>query len=245
MRPGIFRSHWYGEADMTNVQLYGGGDRERDRRTRQWRTARIERWTEQQRQTRKWINFAEIADWCSKEDQSIVPNEEKRAAAFDTLASDLLSGDFEENGRSRVLYLHPATAKARMTREWLKDAIDHNYAGDASRSAYLAHCWIERVMFDRWLAKHRLPASPPRFQPRKSHRVAGAKAADETAAIKALALQLGRDPEMTRREAAGWCSTTGFRLKRRGFQNRVWPKARARAGLAEKAPPGRKPKSSR
>jgi hypothetical protein len=54
------------------VQLYGGGERERDRRTRQWRTARIKRFAERQRQTREWINFAEIAEWCSKEDQSIV-----------------------------------------------------------------------------------------------------------------------------------------------------------------------------
>jgi hypothetical protein len=34
--------------------LYGGGDRERDRRTRQWRTARIERFIEIQRREREW-----------------------------------------------------------------------------------------------------------------------------------------------------------------------------------------------
>src|SRR5215475_12380444 len=114
---------------MNGIQLYGGGDPERDRRTRKWRMARIKRFTERQREAREWINFAEIAEWCSKEDQSIVPNTEKSTAAFDTLASDLLSGEFEEKSRSRVLYLHPATARARMTREWLKDAIDHNYDG--------------------------------------------------------------------------------------------------------------------
>jgi hypothetical protein len=85
-------------------QLYRGGDRERDQRTRQWRAERIKRFTKRQRRTRDWINFSEIAEWCSKEDQSIVPNEEKSAVAFDTLASDLLAGEFEE-GRSRVLYL--------------------------------------------------------------------------------------------------------------------------------------------
>ena len=83
------------------------------------------------------------------------------------MASDLLAGEFEENGRSRVLYLHPGTAKARMTRERLRDAIDHNYDGDHGRSAYLAHCWLPRSLFDQWLAKHRLPESPPRFQPQK------------------------------------------------------------------------------
>jgi hypothetical protein len=222
----------------------GGGDRERDRRVRQWRAARIDRFTERQRQARQWINFAEIAEWCSKEDQSVVSNKEKWAAAFETLACDLLSGEFEEKGRSRVLYLHPATSKARMTREWLKDAIEHNYDGDAGRSAYLAHCWIHRAMFDRWLAKHRLPPAPPRFQPKKNYRVSVAKAADETAAIKALASQLRCDPDMKRREAANWCKEAGFTLKPRGFQYRVWPRARAQAGLEANAPPGRKRKSS-
>jgi hypothetical protein len=64
-----------------------------------------------------------------------------------------------------VLYLHPASARVRMTRERLKDAIDYNYDGDHGRSAYLAHCWIPRWLFDRWLARHCLPESPRRFEP--------------------------------------------------------------------------------
>jgi hypothetical protein len=224
--------------------LYGGGNRDRDQRARKWRAARIKRFTERQREAREWINFAEIAEWCSKEDQSIVPNAEKRTAAFDTLASDLLAGEFEENGRSRVLYLHPAVIKARMTREWLKDVIGHNLDGHHGRSAYLAYCWIERRMFDRWLARHRLSQSPARFQPQVSYRVSDLKAGDETAAIRALASQLRSTPEMTRSEAASWCTKAGFRLSQRGFQGRVWPRARAQADLQAKALPGRKRKSS-
>jgi hypothetical protein len=132
---------------------------------RQWRAARIQRFTEKQRQTREWINFADIADWCSKEDHSIIPSEDKRAAAFDTLARDLLSGVFEENGRSRVLYLHPATTKARMTRAWLDDAIHHSYDNNRARSEYLPYCWIQRRLFERWLARNRLQESPSRFEP--------------------------------------------------------------------------------
>jgi hypothetical protein len=134
-------------------------------RVRQWRAARIEGFRERQRKAREWINFAEIAEWCAKEDQSILPNENKRAAAFDTLASDLLAGEFQENGRSRVLYLHASSARTRMTSEWLKDAIEYNYDHDRGRSEYLAHCWIPRRMFKRWLARHRLAESPPRFEP--------------------------------------------------------------------------------
>src|SRR5262245_20359772 len=132
--------HGAATPDPNSIQLYGGGDRERDWRVRQWRMARIERFTQRQRKMREWINFAEIAEWCSKEDQSIVPNKEKLAAAFETLAGDLLSGEFEENGRSRVLYLHLDTTKARMTRAWLKDAIEPAYDHDHGRSQYLMHC---------------------------------------------------------------------------------------------------------
>jgi hypothetical protein len=135
----------------------------RDRCARQWRAARIKLYEKRQQEARVWINFADIADWCSKEDQSILPNEKKREATFDTLASDLLAGEFEESGRSRVLFLHPTTAKARMTPERFKDVKDHNYDSDHGRS-YLAHCWIPRRLFEHWLARHRLPASPPRFE---------------------------------------------------------------------------------
>ena len=72
-------------ADVTNV-LCGG------RQARRWRAERIRRFIEKQRFTRNWINFAEIAEWCSKEDHSIVPSREKSLAAFDTLAGDLLAG---------------------------------------------------------------------------------------------------------------------------------------------------------
>ena len=130
---------------------------------RQRRYKRIRAFTETNRYTRDWINFAEIAEWCSEED-GILPNQKKRAAAYDSLARDLLAGEFVEGGRSRVRYLHPRSAKVRMTAAWLQDAITHNYGGDHGRG-FLANCWIPRSMFSRWLAKHRHPASPPRFEP--------------------------------------------------------------------------------
>jgi hypothetical protein len=145
--------------------LYGEGDQARDQRTHKRRADCIDRFTEAQEVTREWINFKDIADWCAKERHSILPDEKRRNAAFDTLAHDLLAGEFEENGRSRVLYLHPAAAKVRMTREWLKDAIEHNYDGDQGRTGYLAHCWVPRRLFDHWRAMHRLEESPRRFKP--------------------------------------------------------------------------------
>jgi len=93
------------------------------------------------------------------------------------LAHDLLDGEFEENGHSRVhcWFLATATAK-RMTREWLNDAIYNNWDGHHGR-LYLAHCWIPRRLFERWRAKHQLKASSSRFQPQISTAEARVEAA--------------------------------------------------------------------
>jgi hypothetical protein len=152
------------KSPKSSIQLYGGGDREPDQRTRQWRAARIDRFTETQKHRREWINFKEVAEYCSEE-SGIVPNEVAREAAYQKLQRDLLEGDFEENGRSRVLYLHPSTVKAKMTRDWLSGLMEI-YDQTTINSEYLAHCWIPREFFDRWLAKHRMQPRPERFEPK-------------------------------------------------------------------------------
>ena len=68
-------------------------------------------------------------------------------------------------------------------------------------------------------------------------------AGQETAAVKALAPHLKNNPQLTRAQAVEWCKTQGFNVSARGFQSRVWPAARARAGLKAKALPGRKRES--
>jgi hypothetical protein len=236
---------WLEEVRFRREDVLGLWPDERRTQTRSWRTARIDRFRGRQRYDREWINFAEIADWCSRETGSITPDERKRAMTFELLEKDLLAGEFDEDGRSRVLYMHPFTTRARMTREWLAEVIQHNYDGSGRRSEFLRWCWLSRKAFDRWVAKYRLPAAPDRFRPQKRPSPEPGTAADENAAIGALAAHLKRNPELSRSDARAWCRAEGLRFSDRGFQSRVWPEARKRAGLARKASPGRKRKSSR
>jgi hypothetical protein len=66
----------------------------------------------------------------------------------------------------------------------------------------------------------------------------------ESMAVEALASKLRADPDMRRADAAEWCKREGA-VTARGFQNRVWPKARELAGLPPLGAAGRKRKSSR
>jgi hypothetical protein len=120
------------------------------------------RFAERLRKTCKFINFADVAERCAREDQSILPNEEKRAAAFDLLACDLLDLKFEKAGRSQVLFLHPISTMKRMTPELLRDIIKHDIDSHGGRS-YLEHCWFPQWLFKGWLSQHNLPES--RFEP--------------------------------------------------------------------------------
>jgi hypothetical protein len=137
----------------TRLRLHGIGD--------------IKEFERIQRQTREWINFADIADWCSRENHSILPDEQRRTAAFDLLAKDLLAGEFDENGKSAAVYLHPTGTHARVDGEWLRDAINYDWDRDKGRFGFLPYCWVPRRIFEPWLKRRRLADQlPAYFQPR-------------------------------------------------------------------------------
>ena len=146
------------------ARLKDSDDRQKKQQTEKWREERIQRFTNTQRNLRDWINFAEIADWCSELAGSIVSDEDARGSAYEKLQADLMLGDFEERGKSRVLYLHSLTRMAKMTRERARDFMELA-PPETLRSDYWDHCWIPRHLFHRWLAKHNLPTSPSRFEP--------------------------------------------------------------------------------
>jgi hypothetical protein len=150
----------------------GRRERELAREAKRWDEERIRRFEEDQRRKREYISFVEIADWCSELDGSAVPNEAARENAYRMLERDLLAGNFEEGGRSRVRFVFPGVSwtHGKMTRKWLQDAIDNDWDGRRGRS-YLEKCWLPRKLFQRWCGWHHLPKSPPRFEPQENHDV--------------------------------------------------------------------------
>jgi hypothetical protein len=65
----------------------------------------------------------------------------------------------------------------------------------------------------------------------------------ENPAIEALASHLKTNPQIKRADAEEYCERAGYKLSKRAFFARVWPRARERAGLPPTARPGRKRKS--
>jgi hypothetical protein len=139
---------------------------EQTRATNRTRQHLLERIAEKQRRKRRWINFAEIAEWCSELGGHVVPNEAARENALKWLERDLLEGFFEKNSRSLVVLLSPGVCK-RMTLQWLQDAINYDWDDEHGRS-YLKNCWFPRKLFILWCARHHLPQSAPRFEPQES-----------------------------------------------------------------------------
>jgi hypothetical protein len=72
-----------------------------------------------------------------------------------------------------------------------------------------------------------------------------AKVSEETAAVGLLAKVLRKNPNLKKRDAWARLETAKLVVSQRGFQGRVWPRARAGAGLLPIAPRGAKRKSSR
>lgn len=67
---------------------------------------------------------------------------------------------------------------------------------------------------------------------------------DELRAVDYIAPKLQENPHIKRDVAREMLGTKFSTLSGRGFDERVWPNARARAGLPAAAPPGPKPKSN-
>jgi hypothetical protein len=144
-----------GERNQSGPRLKG---RSSDDGRSQMLERRIERWMERMRRSREWISFADIADWCAREKGSIRADDNLKAGAYRALGESVMSGEFEERGRSRVVYQaallvpsHPV--RIRMTRELYE-------ACPEPKRDNLAWCWVPRDLACRWLEGKRV-ALPP------------------------------------------------------------------------------------
>ena len=143
-------------------------DEQSRRVAEQWRLARFERILRRLRQTREWISFADVADFCACESGLIEPDQARRGRAYDHLADALIKGEFDdEGGRTRVLLLYPGSRKMRLTWRWLADAIELDLDGARGREL-LAHSWAPREAMARFLERRRLPVLPAAFGPPES-----------------------------------------------------------------------------
>jgi hypothetical protein len=152
-------------------------------RREKWRREWINKFRKRQRTDRSWIEFLEVATWCAQSSAAARADDEQRAfeLAFQRLAASLLAGEFEVNGRSKILYLEPkvlsiAAYPHRLTREWFERACqatvhstEHFGLPKTDSASFLpmnvlVNCWIPRDMVRRWLEAHGYRWAP-QFEP--------------------------------------------------------------------------------
>lgn len=152
-------------------------DRERMEAARRWRTNRILRFSERQARERSWINFKELAELYGR---NVSVSE-----GFKQLQAAILAGEFEQDGRCRVLYFHPAVAKTKMTRGWLADIIEVFAKQPATiERQYLGCCWVPRAMALAWSNSRNVNSNAKR--PTRRGRPKGFSPIDDSAALKEM-----------------------------------------------------------
>lgn len=128
--------------------------------------ARVRRFYACQQRSRRWLNFALIADWCARQSGSVKPDEGDRIAAYQQLYRGVLEQEFERNEKSLLLFLGSAdSSNGRWSRDDLATAI---YAAGTKVDGFVAQnilacCWIPNEMARAWLAKRNLPLAPHLF----------------------------------------------------------------------------------
>jgi hypothetical protein len=113
------------------------------RKACQWRADRILRFIDRQKTQRAWVQFSELAEQYGRNIGI--------AEGYEQLKRAVIKGDFERDGRSRVLYLHSLVTKAKMTRENMRNVVGTHPPATVQRQ-YLACCWIPRELADEWWA---------------------------------------------------------------------------------------------
>ena len=111
---------------------------------------------ENNRRTREWINWAEIAEYCAHQGQpDIRANEAARQAAYDGLCTALIRGDFEKAaGQTQVLFLCERVRLNRITRELFELFPSSSFGSPVFSACYLRYFWIPRDCTRLWFERH-------------------------------------------------------------------------------------------
>jgi hypothetical protein len=155
------------------------GSQDEDRRAiqqtrRKWRSECIARFAERQRIARRWIALIDLVDWCAQSTTAASDDEEARAreVAYRRLTESVRHGEFERDGRSKLLYLDAlvtadgASPRCRLTREQFEIAFDVAAMPPAPSLplTVLNCCWLPSDMARRWLESHGYRWAP-HFEP--------------------------------------------------------------------------------
>ena len=147
-----------------------------------WRRAWINRFRKRQRTARRWIEFGEIATWCARSTTGSSREVEQQAAnlTFQRLANSVAQGEFEVDGRSKILYLTPRVltllfqshpkALSALAQRTLAD-FGRSPSSRLTRRMFqaaqttdpipvLMQCWVPREMARCWLEAQGYPLPP-------------------------------------------------------------------------------------
>jgi hypothetical protein len=170
-----------------------------------WRANRILHFTDRQNKAREWISFSELAERYSRN----IGNDE----GYEQLKRAVIGGEFERNGRSRILYLHPAVTRAKMTREWMRNVVE-TFSADSPETVrhYLACCWISRDLADAWCRSHNIGPSSTRHVSKKH---GGRTPIDDSAALAKMRelTESGESERGAAAIAAAACGSPGASLE--------------------------------
>jgi hypothetical protein len=134
-------------------------------RRKEARTRQILRFRDCQQRRRRWISIADIADWIATERGASDRRDEiLRAQGYEDLLKAMLSGEFDREGRSCILYLTRDPERLRLSVDRLRNMRDY-YAGTSTVSdEVLPGCCVPRELARRWFLRRDLPW-PTRFDP--------------------------------------------------------------------------------
>ena len=143
----------------------------------------IARFAERQRIKKRWIALIDLIAWCAQSTTAASNDEEARArdVAYRRLAESILRGEFEQSGRSKVLYLDTlvtsdgASSRCRLTRNQFKITFDVAAMPPAPSLplTVLNCCWLPSDIARRWLESHGYRWAP-HFEPAHERRPAQA-----------------------------------------------------------------------